>query len=403
FLLMALLTVAVLLVNVPPTLQYFSSICDSAPCDWGRIVPEQAAQPSLALYAIAQTSIILAFAAGHFAVAAVIAWRKSDDWMALLVALFLITHGGTFPAAVHATPFDAYIAGIGTGLLGLFLYLFPNGRFVPAWTAVPGGFWVTMHIVGALLGQTPLAPETWPEWLRGGLTVGLIITTVLAQIYRYRRVSSPVQRQQTKWVVYAIAVAGTAFITLALLYAAVILPGMNLSPPAWVAFATIFYLPWMLIPLSIAAAILRSRLYDIELILNRTLVYGSLTVLLVAVYFGSVLLLERVLNPLVGQGRNGVAVVAATLAIAALFNPLRKRLQSAIDRRFYRRKYDAARTLAAFGAALREQTNLDELTTRLEAVVVETVQPEHFSLWVRKPAGTTAQGADARVWQQISQ
>ncbi|HUS16702.1 MAG TPA: hypothetical protein VM536_17030, partial [Chloroflexia bacterium] len=93
FLLIALLTVAVLLVNVPPTLQYFSSICDSAPCDWGRIVPEQAAQPSLALYAMAQTLLILAFAAGHFAVAAVIAWRKSDDWMALLVALFLITHG----------------------------------------------------------------------------------------------------------------------------------------------------------------------------------------------------------------------------------------------------------------------------------------------------------------------
>jgi len=141
---------------------------------------------------------------------------------------------------------------------------------------------------------------------------------------------------------------------------------------------------WVVIglPVAIGIVVLRYRLYDIDLVINRTLVYGSLTVALALVYFGSVVGLQRLLSPVVGDS-NQFAVVASTLLIAALFGPLRRRVQSFIDRRFYRRKYDAARTLEAFSAKLRDETDLEKLGDDLVWVVREAVQPVHASSWLR--------------------
>ena len=141
---------------------------------------------------------------------------------------------------------------------------------------------------------------------------------------------------------------------------------------------------WVVIglPVAIGIAVLRYRLYDIDLVINRTLVYGSLTVALALVYFGSVVGLQRLLSPVVGDS-NQFAVVASTLLIAALFGPLRRKVQSFIDRRFYRRKYDARRTLEDFSAKLRDETDLEKLGDDLVRIVRETVQPAHASLWLR--------------------
>jgi hypothetical protein len=136
------------------------------------------------------------------------------------------------------------------------------------------------------------------------------------------------------------------------------------------------------IPIAIGIAILRYRLYDIDLLINRTLVYGTLTAMLVALYFVGIVVLQRVFVFLTSE-QSTLAVVASTLLIAALFNPLRKRIQSFIDRRFYRRKYDAAKTLKGFSAQLRDETDLDALSDDLVGVVRETMQPAHVSLWIR--------------------
>jgi hypothetical protein len=161
-----------------------------------------------------------------------------------------------------------------------------------------------------------------------------------------------------------------------------VLSPRSLGPLAEMAVSTCVYGLIALIPLSIGVAILRSGLYEIDVIINRTLVYGSLTATLVGVYFGGIVVLQRVFVALTGE-QSTLAVVASTLAIAALFNPLRRRIQGFVDRRFYRRKYDARKTLEAFSSKLRDETDLQALNDHLARVVAETMQPTHVSLWLR--------------------
>jgi hypothetical protein len=200
------------------------------------------------------------------------------------------------------------------------------------------------------------------------------------QVYRYRRVSSQAQRQQTKWVVFGttVGVAGTFPLQLP-----VDLSLVGGDTPLTLLFLKVgFALSFLLVPLSIGVAVLRSHLFDIDVLINRTLVYGSLTATLVALYFGGIVLLQRLFVVLTGE-RSTLAVVASTLVIAALFNPLRRRIQTFIDRRFYRRKYDARKTLEAFSSKLRDETDLETLNKELVGVVRETMQPAHTSLWLR--------------------
>jgi len=204
----------------------------------------------------------------------------------------------------------------------------------------------------------------------------LLAAGCLALLVRWRR-SGPVERLQLKWVAYSVSLVATT--------ALVVEVGLaNLAPAMYFPGTVASSLVILTVPVTIGIAMLRYRLYDIDRIINRTLVYSLLTGSLVLLYVGSVVGLQYVFGVFAG-GSSQLAVVASTLLIAALFNPLRHRIQNAIDRRFYRGKYDARETLEAFSARLRDETNLRKLNAELLSVVVTTMQPEHVSLWLKPP------------------
>jgi hypothetical protein len=220
--------------------------------------------------------------------------------------------------------------------------------------------------------------------------LGTVVIVTWSLVYRYRRVSSAEQRRQTKWVVFgvALAIAGS-FVQLP-----VDLQWIDADTPlVLLLFSIGFTLSFLLIPLSVGIAVVRSHLFDIDVLINRTLVYGSLTAMLIGLYFGGIVVLQRFFVLLTGQ-QSTLAVVASTLLIAALFAPLKRRIQSFIDRRFYRRKYDARKTLETFSAQLRNETDLEALSDDLVGVVRETMQPAHASLWLRSDKASKDQLTD---------
>jgi len=226
--------------------------------------------------------------------------------------------------------------------------------------------------------QNPLGVEALRPFLKTLETVvlwwfiALILAAAGSLVVRFLR-SVGEERQQLKWITYAAAILPVWFLV---------------NPPIQAAFPDLFAVLDSLfiaaVPIAAGIAILRYRLYDIDLIINRTLVYGILSLLLGLIYFGAIVLSQAALRTLAG-GESSLAVVASTLAIAALFNPLRRRVQDFIDRRFYRKKYDAAKTLEAFSTRLREETDLERLGGELVSVVHETMRPEHASLWLKPP------------------
>jgi hypothetical protein len=229
-----------------------------------------------------------------------------------------------------------------------------------------------------------LEAAAYPDWVNAlsGVTfaiflLGGLLLSLAGAIVRYRRAQN-VERAQIRWLLYAVICLIGLNLLSSTVFAGTLL-GDN--PTAPISGPSIFFL---FLPIGIGVAIFRYHLFDIDRLINRTIVYGLLTLAVVGIYFGGVVVLQALLRPLTGAG-NDLAVVATTLVIAALFLPLRRRVQGFIDRRFYRRKYNAAQTLAAFGATMRDEVELDQLTGRLVAVVDETMQPAHATLWLRPP------------------
>jgi hypothetical protein len=306
----------------------------------------------------------------------------------------LVADPGSLPGGAVAvwlglwTPVPALVAAV------FFCLLFPDGR-PPShrwrwvgWLALLGG---VLLVLGLSLAPGTLDERNYPgarnpvglegagsllegvETVGTGLALAALLFALVSMIVRFRR-SIGVERQQLKWIVYAGTVAAGGF-ALTLFLSGTL---------ANIVFALAF-LAFIGIPVAAGVAIMRYRLYEIDLLINRTLVYGILTAALILVYVGGIVLLQSIFRALTGQDSQ-LAIVASTLAIAALFNPLRRRLQAFVDRRFYRRKYDAAKTLETFSARLREETDLDRLGEELVAVVRQTMQPAHVSLWLR-PSG----------------
>jgi hypothetical protein len=388
----ALFTVGVFVSGIPSEFARLRTPCSgTVGCGWApRLTAENARELgelglSVDLFAAYFVALEIAFVAVSAAIGAAIFWRRSDDRMALLVSLMLITLGAalTVPYPLLDLPLVWKVSAetvsfVGSASTILFLYLFPDGHFVPRWTR-----WLAMAGIGGIVAVTffyePLLRFRYPlSIVAWALAAGITGTILFAQVYRYRRMSDPSLRQQTKWVVFGIVAAlGGGF---AILLLELVVPSGVLAS---LVGTTAFFLFALLIPVSIAVAVLRYHLYSIDLLINRTLVYGSLTAALALVYFGGVTATQAIFRTLTGQEQQPqLAVVISTLVIAALFNPLRRRIQSFIDRRFYRSKYDARKTLEAFSAKLRDETDLNTLSDDLLGVVRDTMQPKHVSLWL---------------------
>jgi hypothetical protein len=411
----AITALAIVVFSVSSSFEHYSSVCTAASevCSEEKTVdqptPEgvralQDAGLSVRTYALLNVVVHKVFQLVWLVVGALIYWRRSDDRMALLVSMFLVSFG---PVAVDTTDAEALISSqpawwlpvLGVNIVGnvsavLFFLLFPSGRFAPRWTRWLAVAFCTFQVTDLLIEN--LFPELYSrlpalEMVAFLVFVGIVVSLVWSQTYSYRRFSSPVQRRQTKWVVFGttLAVAGT--------FPFQVPVDLSLvdgdTPLMLLLLRTGFSLSFLLVPLSISVAVLRSHLFDIDVLINRTLVYGSLTAMLIGLYLGGILVLQRLFIVLTGE-ESTLAVVASTLVIAALFNPLRRRTRSFIDRCFYRNKYDAAKTLEAFSATLRDETDLDALSDDLVGVVRETMQPVHVTLWLRPDTGFRDMQAD---------
>jgi hypothetical protein len=350
------------------------------------------------VYAGFGVAIYVLRAAVCYIVGALLFWRKSREPMALLVAIFLVTlpGGDTDPRDLHelfATDPLRATAGIVpevvafTLVFWLFL-LFPNGRFSPGWARWAALAWLIAGAGTLLLPGSPIDMSSWPTFLSLTFVPALVTLGIGIQVWRYHRVSGSLERQQTKWFALGFTIVLVEFAAGALAtdYAGFRWPEASPSQTivADVILHTVHNLAFLALPLSLAVAVLRHRLWDLDHLISRAMLYGSLTAILAGVYLGGVLALERLFRAAAGQGSN-LAIVATTLAVAALIQPLRRRLQAAVDRRFSRRRYDAANTLAAFGAAVRDETDPARIRAGLLRAVDDAMQPAHATLWLRGP------------------
>src|SRR5215217_2083361 len=290
-------------------------------------------------------------------------WRNWSDWRPLFFSAVFVTYSVWVTPTLDALALPPVLQTLAdlmqaAGLLMAihFFLLFPDGRFVPGWTRLNALGWAVYCLAWGLFPGMPLSLIDPFEASLGAFLILMLLgwsVGLVAQAVRYRQVDSR-QRTQTKWVLLVIAGACAG-------YASVYLPGVFLPASGQARLyyelfgVSVFWLLALSIPIALIVAMFRYRLFDVNVLINRTIVYGSLTAALLIVYVGSVVLLQTLFRTLIGS-ESQLAIVASTLAIAALFSPLRGRIQSFVDRRFYRKKYDAARTLESFSARLRNET-----------------------------------------------
>jgi hypothetical protein len=379
------LIVALFLARLPAYYTALQTVCTATACANTQPTPESALALqklglSVGTYAIFYLALTIALAFLCFTLGAVIFWRRSDDWIALLVALAVVASvtinqdvfGMDMTSAWGWIAMVLYVLGNGVYVLVLSL---SDGRFVTRWARWILLCWIVAVPVYFYFMYSIFYPLVW---------FAALVLLGIAQFYRYRHAASPLQRQQTKWLFFG---GGVAVVIIVLgKVPQYIFPSLGqagsfyllIHGPAYIVILFIF-------PLCLGLAILRYGFLDIDIIIHRTLVYSTLTVLLAVIYEVSVIILQSFTSGLAFIRGNQLAIVASTFLIGGLFKPLHDRTRAFIDRRFYRRKYDAARTVAAFSASIRDEVDLNQLCFKLMAVAQETMQPAHVSLWLCAP------------------
>jgi hypothetical protein len=328
-------------------------------------------------YAVFSLAVLALVWALWYGLSALIVRRRADDRGALLAAYFL----AAFPIFeldgwLSSDSASAWLGNIFVPMLLIFVLLFPDGQFAPGWTR-----WLAVGVVVYFVATSQPASGL----LSGLELVGLLLVflaVIGAQIYRYRVISTGGQREQIKWAVVGLAVAllGLA----ALWFIIPIAPFDTKQGSLYIAFTTSVGTAVVVssVPMAIAVAVLRNHLWDIDRIISRALAYTVLTVMLAAVYAASVIGMQTLSRGLVGRSSD-IAIALSTLIIAALFGPLRRRVQTVIDRRFYRSRYDAERIMSSLGEQLRDQVDLGQLSDELGLAIHETLHPAHLALWIR--------------------
>ncbi len=352
---------------------------------------------SVHAYALGVVLLEIICVVAFFVPAVVIFWQRSGDRVGLLVSTTGVLYATfiTLPLDVLLDAHEPWrslssiVQAAGWWCAVVFYYLVPTGRFVPGWTRPLA---IASAVYAVIWGLSPGQP--WNIANAFGLTYPWFpahfvwfIAGVVAQIRRYRRERDPALRQQIQWVVYCLVIVVVVHFSSVVFRIFVARPGGLGTPILLYTFSLepLILLVLLFVPVAVSFSILRYRLLDIDVVINRTMVYAALTALLAAVYFGVVILLQAIVRGIDPTADSPLVIVAATLGSAALFQPLRHRLQRVVDRRFYRRKYDAALTLQAFSAKLRDPVDLERLSTDLVRIVEETMQPAHASLWLKPP------------------
>lgn len=349
---------------------------------------------SLQTYALVALSGAVFTFLVYTTLAVLLLWQQRQNWLGLTVSLALIVIPYTmfagsrnFAAINPDLIWPAAIASfVGNAIMLLFLYLVPNGRFSPRWTYIPLlatffllTFGLDYPIIGSISVTGPIRS------LLFSAMVALVLFGASLQVYRYLRDANAIERQQTKWIIFGVVIFVTAIMAWVLVFGRA-LPIPAGQPRIIANLLSAFYqdffaLPFL--PLAITIAILRYRLWGIDVLIRRTLLYALLSGLLALTYFGSVIVLQTIFGR-VSSWQSPLVLVISTLIIAALFAPLRTALQTFIDRRFYRQKYDAQQVLAQFAQTARDKVEMDTLHTELLGVVQDTVQPETVSIWLKQ-------------------
>jgi hypothetical protein len=352
-------------------------------------------------YALYRTFLDTFEAVAFLAIGALVFFSKPRDRMTILVSVANMTFGMLFvPTLLTIAKLQPELMlpvgfvralGLASSLIVLY-YLFPDGRFVPRWSRYLGMGWGVLALAWWLEPRVPanlVYLDSWQQNMALSYSLFLVSysTGIAAQFYRFRRVSNPIQRQQTKFVVFGTTTAFTGF----LLYHIPIVFFPVFSEPSMPRLIQVligipaYHLMILMAPATIALSILRYRLWDIDLVINRSLVSGLLSITLGSLYVGVVVAGSTLITAMGGGDNPGLVTVLATLLIAAVFNPVRGRMQKLVDRRFFRRKYDTIRTLNDFSAAIRDEVDLGALSTQLVRVVSATMQPERVSVVLLQP------------------